>query len=159
MSALIGNRPQHSRDYQAPRARDGAKLLIVCFVFIFGAWGCASSAGNDDESLNFVRAVHWNASPGPGKHSVVLTASVRYCVYTMSKPRIHHVDMMERPNSTTIKMAVEFRYLSQEARHEGCADVELGLKKRIGLQRALDRQVLLDGSFSPPRIRWPQRNT
>lgn len=82
-----------------------------------------------------------------------MRVDVPACAYIRARPKVDHVEQVERHKSTVVTVFVKFP--AKANLPGGCAWLEMALYKRVKLSRPLAGQVLLDGGASPPGPRWP----
>lgn len=111
--------------------------------------------------------VSWGLGPfGPtappsGPSSLWISVGTGYCVGE-EPPFIHHVDVVEKPHRSTITVYLRFPAPVEVSGPvepgepvPACADVGLGMSKRIKLDLPKAGRNFFDDSSSPPRrVHW-----
>lgn len=135
--------------------------LVVGAVIGSGMFGCGSSESpsqkqvTKDRQATKGRIVPWRLVEVELPNTLRLVAHVEYCVGEV-EPTIGRVNVRHRDGVVLVTVEAEVGRRRPLKRNEVCLGAERPLYRQVTLSRPLGGRTIVDGSFDPPKRKWPQ---
>lgn len=133
-----------------------AVVMLVCASF--GLFGCGDNGSVEADPHATVRqSVPWWVIEFKAPSTLRIVSHVEYCVGE-PEPTIAQVNVTESTDAVIITVKAEVARLRQSERNVACLGAAEPLYRNIKLSDPLERRKVLDGSFDPPKLRWPSES-